>query len=571
MTDQLPPFSFCHSPEQPRRKSQNLNFADGYPEVRDPEKRKKERMALLENMKDYNYEGGACGDCNINTDTPTPKWLKYDRQVLRFFCYFKEPVNERREENFRVRRCTIYFYLEDGSMHISEPREDNSGIVQGTFLKRHKVPKHGGGYIGISNFKVGSDITVYERTFRICSCDTFTKRYFMKRCYEIGKEEDFPDGPVSSFRETLQRHRLKHHKDFANRQFLENDGKVLRFFAVWDDRFSVYGDRHPYVLHYFLADDTIEILEINERNSGRHNFPMLLKRNRLPRELPSDLLGFMVEICFYMTVMNSQGIIIKKNGELLMTCWSQLMSRNLHQYCQEWKCLPIMALARTLIQCKIVLCFSSRMAEDETHKVSPPDRGRLFVFKFFLSDDTISIYEPPTRNSGIVSGKFLSREAAPKKPCTNKRYQPSDMIVGAKLVIHDRLFELLQADEWTLKYMETHPDEFPLSDYENVVKKVESFLSKMPEDGLHHLKMNLPTTANDPTGKLTAIDQLSPLLTRAGLKLTKQELVTLDRHASKGQEKDVPDIQTLFFKIVSKSMKSSVWGANKGLASLPPQ
>ncbi|KAJ7514900.1 hypothetical protein O6H91_23G065400 [Diphasiastrum complanatum] len=291
MTDQLPPFSFCHSPEQPRRKSQNLNFADGYPEVRDPEKRKKERMALLENMKDYNYEGGACGDCNINTDTPTPKWLKYDRQVLRFFCYFKEPVNERREENFRVRRCTIYFYLEDGSMHISEPREDNSGIVQGTFLKRHKVPKHGGGYIGISNFKVGSDITVYERTFRICSCDTFTKRYFMKRCYEIGKEEDFPDGPVSSFRETLQRHRLKHHKDFANRQFLENDGKVLRFFAVWDDRFSVYGDRHPYVLHYFLADDTIEILEINERNSGRHNFPMLLKRNRLPRELPSDLLG----------------------------------------------------------------------------------------------------------------------------------------------------------------------------------------------------------------------------------------------------------------------------------------
>ncbi|KAJ7233158.1 hypothetical protein O6H91_Y453100 [Diphasiastrum complanatum] len=175
MTDQLPPFSFCHSPEQPRRKSQNLNFADGYPEVRDPEKRKKERMALLENMKDYNYEGGACGDCNINTDTPTPKWLKYDRQVLRFFCYFKEPVNERREENFRVRRCTIYFYLEDGSMHISEPREDNSGIVQGTFLKRHKVPKHGGGYIGISNFKVGSDITVYERTFRICSCDTFTK------------------------------------------------------------------------------------------------------------------------------------------------------------------------------------------------------------------------------------------------------------------------------------------------------------------------------------------------------------------------------------------------------------
>ncbi|KAJ7514901.1 hypothetical protein O6H91_23G065400 [Diphasiastrum complanatum] len=547
MTDQLPPFSFCHSPEQPRRKSQNLNFADGYPEVRDPEKRKKERMALLENMKDYNYEGGACGDCNINTDTPTPKWLKYDRQVLRFFCYFKEPVNERREENFRVRRCTIYFYLEDGSMHISEPREDNSGIVQGTFLKRHKVPKHGGGYIGISNFKVGSDITVYERTFRICSCDTFTKRYFMKRCYEIGKEEDFPDGPVSSFRETLQRHRLKHHKDFANRQFLENDGKVLRFFAVWDDRFSVYGDRHPYVLHYFLADDTIEILEINERNSGRHNFPMLLKRNRLPRELPSDLLGKnlganLAKSSYYNDSDLHVGSYVRVYGRDMLLHDCDEFTRNYYQ--KKWgvtddmlepvdvqepapvlprmempphngfgtdidtmqNCISLIPKApfkdfdKFFHQDGKVLCFSSRMAEDETHKVSPPDRGRLFVFKFFLSDDTISIYEPPTRNSGIVSGKFLSREAAPKKPCTNKRYQPSDMIVGAKLVIHDRLFELLQADEWTLKYMETHPDEFPLSDYENVVKKVESFLSKMPEDGLHHLKMNLPTTANDPTG-----------------------------------------------------------------------
>ena len=32
-----------------------------------------------------------------------------------------------------------------------------------------------------------------------------------------------------------------------------NDGKVLRFWAVWDDRASLYGDRRPYVVHFYLA------------------------------------------------------------------------------------------------------------------------------------------------------------------------------------------------------------------------------------------------------------------------------------------------------------------------------
>jgi hypothetical protein len=50
--------------------------------------------------------------------------------VLRYFCYFKESVTDRREENFRVRKCTIYYYLEDGSIHIGEPKQDNSGITQ---------------------------------------------------------------------------------------------------------------------------------------------------------------------------------------------------------------------------------------------------------------------------------------------------------------------------------------------------------------------------------------------------------------------------------------------------------
>lgn len=50
--------------------------------------------------------------------------------------FFKESVVESRLENFRIRKLIIYYYLEDNTIMISEPREMNSGTPQGVFLKR---------------------------------------------------------------------------------------------------------------------------------------------------------------------------------------------------------------------------------------------------------------------------------------------------------------------------------------------------------------------------------------------------------------------------------------------------
>jgi hypothetical protein len=33
-------------------------------------------------------------------------------------------------ENWRVRRVVIYYYLEDDSIHVAEPKQDNSGLPQ---------------------------------------------------------------------------------------------------------------------------------------------------------------------------------------------------------------------------------------------------------------------------------------------------------------------------------------------------------------------------------------------------------------------------------------------------------
>ena len=58
---------------------------------------------------------------------------------------------------------------------------------------------------------------------------------------------------------------------------------MLRFYCIWDDRQALSGDRRPYRLHYFLEDDTVEVLEVHEPNSGRHAFPVFLRRDRLPK------------------------------------------------------------------------------------------------------------------------------------------------------------------------------------------------------------------------------------------------------------------------------------------------
>ena len=44
--------------------------------------------------------------------------------------------------------------------------------------------------------------------------------------------------------------------------FLKYGTSVLRFYSYWDDSSSLYGDVLMFKLHYFLYDNTIEILTV---------------------------------------------------------------------------------------------------------------------------------------------------------------------------------------------------------------------------------------------------------------------------------------------------------------------
>ena len=99
-------------------------------------------------------------------------------------------------ENYRIRKCIIYYYLEDDTLHILEPKVENSGIPHGVFLKRHKVsnPAEGRDYCWRDLF-IGMELDVYGRRFKIVDCDDFTRKFFESEGVRQSGPENYPDNP----------------------------------------------------------------------------------------------------------------------------------------------------------------------------------------------------------------------------------------------------------------------------------------------------------------------------------------------------------------------------------------
>ena len=106
---------------------------------------------------------------NLSFPKRLPQWIKYDKNVLKFIGYFTEHVVESAYENYRIRKCNIFYYLDDDTMHIDEIREENSGIIQGYFIKRQRCEKEG----FKNNFINWRDFNLRQDIFLFCSKSTF--------------------------------------------------------------------------------------------------------------------------------------------------------------------------------------------------------------------------------------------------------------------------------------------------------------------------------------------------------------------------------------------------------------
>jgi len=584
----LPGFTFDNKfAKEKHHKQQLFAYKNGIPVVSDydasveVEDLHTETEKLAEMLKSTNdvYKNNTTTDNNQN-------WLSLDKKVLRFYAYFKEGVHESAIEQSRVRKCVIFYYLEDDTMHIGEPKQDNSGIPQGTLVKRHRIPRansSSGLFYTIDDLNVGKEITVYGKTFRIVDCDPFTREFFGGIGVEVPEPEDYPGDQHTDRREEIKKSMnpyktlnpmdqdLKKYMEYsfkgkrtnpskqekiAVQKFLALDRQVLRFFCSWDDSEKLYGDKRFFIIEFYLSDDTIKISETFPANSGYDPFCVFLKKQKVPRKKSSpsepttyyeetDLgIGktiniFSKEFLMYDCDEFTKQFYAEKYGISDMTPIEVKNAPKTEVVFEappyngfgdeedslgSWKYLVIKPPKKDVLKYlnndHKLFRFSAVMVSE-----NPEDKGRKFVFSYYLNDDTISIFEPVQRNSGIIGGKFLQRGKV-KNPTTGEYYKSTDVFVGAQLTVFSHVFLLTGTDQFTVNFMEQDPNSFPKANFDFIINRLrEETQNTNSEQKIREVFNNADT---DKSGFI-CMDELKNLFVHLDVPLDEHELITILR------------------------------------------
>ena len=64
-------------------------------------------------------------------------------------------------------------------------------------------------------------------------------------------------------------------------------------------------------------------------------------------------------------------------------------------------------------------------------------------------------------------------------------YEPQDMFIGAKIVVHHQAFFLFKCDLFTLNYMEKRREKFPLADGTAAAEQLSGVLAQAGVDAAH--------------------------------------------------------------------------------------
>eukprot|EP00607_Mallomonas_marina_P003727 CAMPEP_0182428288 /NCGR_PEP_ID=MMETSP1167-20130531/21931_1 /TAXON_ID=2988 /ORGANISM="Mallomonas Sp, Strain CCMP3275" /LENGTH=407 /DNA_ID=CAMNT_0024611077 /DNA_START=687 /DNA_END=1907 /DNA_ORIENTATION=+ len=405
-------------------------------------------------------------------------------------------------------------------MEIIEPHEPNTGLMQGKILRRHQVVKPTAedqspeiSIYMINDFSSGSEITIYNRIYTVVDCDERTRKILNEVGLEFGDSLPLPSNyyDPSASRSSLMSGPHKTSEVFSqtgraatseSKSFFRNDGEVvLRFYAVWDDRHNMFGILNKLRIHFYVNDNTMEILQDFDSNDGRDRVPKLIKRMRVLKTEPDPALietsltytmeqirdedstynwtdfeigafitviGVKVQILdadaftrsFYeknrrplgpgrsiesVPEKKAERIIPPHNGfgseeDSLQTCTGRLITSPIRK-----------DITKAKLYAGQVLRFEAKILN-----AKGADRSRQFVFQWHLEDDTIQIREPPVTNSGFKGGRFMARERI-KRPDGNY-ISRQDVITGTVITVHSYDFLLGDADEFTHKFMESRPD-----------------------------------------------------------------------------------------------------------------
>jgi len=534
---------------------------------------------------------------NTHLGEGAPKRISLERKVLRFQSFYREGVHESPLEQERIRKCLIYYFLEDDTIAVSESKQDNSGIPgQGSLIKRHQISQPDGSILSFEDFNIGKTVSLYGKVFCIIDCDVFTRRFLTAVGIEVPPPEEFPNDQYTMTRQKLhaalvpkkpkpedgfdeagtggRRTKLSADEINSTKQFLAHDKKVLRLYCVWDDRASLYGDIRLYTLHYFLADDTIEITETNPPNCGRDPFPSFIKRSKVPKVIEGKFGNPNASLTFKRESLESL-----TDADLMIGVKVNIFGRRFQIYdCDEFTkshlretygysdFTPINVVqpgpprievepppyngfgdeqdslgSWKYLVLKAPKINMKKFMEHGTHQLKfllkmiggdPSNAIRQFVLTYYLADDTISIFEPAQRNSGIIGGKFLQRSRVKKVAQdgtpTGEYTGPSDLYVGARVSMNTHQFLVYSTDERSLQFMQEHPEMFPKCNMATIITKLRAMLLSKSNG----LRKAFEDADKDSSGMLD-FKEFASIIETLRLDLSEQEIITIMREFDK--------------------------------------
>lgn len=269
----------------------SLNESEPVPEIDVEDKFKKIDMKQnLENIGDLKeYIEVKLGGGHPNRTLK--QFLENDRKVLNFDIVWFDDKYDKEEK-----RYTMNFYLADGMLEVREIKVNNSGKDPYPYLLRKsklaKKPQFSycpglnmkkDEYYTPKDLVLGNYINVYNRSCLITDCDEFTRKWFKAN---LGIEMN----PIKMKRNPPQKviHPIPPHNGigseedsllsvyFLNPQakirdmikMFKSDKHILRFNAKLISSIPSDSER-KFIVSFFVRDDTIQIFETAEKNSGR--------------------------------------------------------------------------------------------------------------------------------------------------------------------------------------------------------------------------------------------------------------------------------------------------------------
>lgn len=513
----------------------------------------------------------------------TTQWLAFSGQTLQFDCHTNEQVHVGIDEDYRVRRCNLFYHLADDTLEVNEIKTENSGLPQGALIKRHQVQRSdGSGLVGVEDLQVGGSVSLYGRDFYITDCNPTTRAYLESRGIDAAPAAPAPADPYSTLRadfmsretgadpsiprnqrkseiKTFMEATLGNTIDTSGRAgFMEHGTQVLRFDAVYPNKELGEMVYTRFTVHYFLADGTVEVCEVHTPNDGRDPFTLLVKRMKLPldhrwghdgRTLRDEYVHW-ADLAIGSTVNVFTRALVLIDADGFTRRFFESQGRPLDPPIMQdvidttvpiapreypphngWggeedslqNCLSLIPKApkdRPLpVDASKVLRWEARLVTDVAD-----DKIRRFVISFFTYDDTMMVAEPPQRNTGIVGGRFLERGKYKKQD--GSYFEKTDFNVGENIVVNASTLNLTDVDEGTLAYMENRPRDFPLSDAPALMEKLKNFLrAKAGVGGVSRLFSKYD---DDGSGEIT-IDEFGSIVTGIFPDLPQQGVVTLAR------------------------------------------